>query len=94
MAAVVSVELQAREIDWTFAPGRSIRAFAYNGLVPGPTIQANVGDTVEVRLRNSLPQPTTIHWHGVRVPAEMDGTEARAVPFTSEDRREPHLMPV
>jgi len=76
MAAVVSVELQAREIDWTFAPGRSIRAFAYNGLVPGPTIQANVGDTVEVRLRNSLPQPTTIHWHGVRVPAEMDGTEA------------------
>ena len=35
-----------------------------------------MGDTIEVRLKNSLPQATTIHWHGVRVPAEMDGTEA------------------
>jgi FtsP/CotA-like multicopper oxidase with cupredoxin domain len=76
MADVVSVELEAQEVDWEFAPGRSIRGFAYNGQVPGPTIEANVGDTIEVRLRNSLPQATTIHWHGVRVPAEMDGTEA------------------
>ena len=54
----------------------SIPGFAYNGQVPGPTIEANVGDTIEVRLKNSLPQATTIHWHGIRVPAEMDGTEA------------------
>jgi FtsP/CotA-like multicopper oxidase with cupredoxin domain len=73
---VVSVELDAQEIDWEFAPGRSIPGFAYNGQVPGPTIEANVGDRIEVRLKNSLPQATTIHWHGVRVPAEMDGTEA------------------
>jgi FtsP/CotA-like multicopper oxidase with cupredoxin domain len=73
---VVSVELDAQEVDWEFAPGRSIPGFAYNGKVPGPTIEANVGDTIEVRLTNSLPQATTIHWHGVRVPAEMDGTEA------------------
>jgi FtsP/CotA-like multicopper oxidase with cupredoxin domain len=73
---VVSVELDAQEVDWEFAPDRSIPGFAYNGQVPGPTIEANVGDTIEVRLKNSLPQATTIHWHGVRVPAEMDGTEA------------------
>jgi FtsP/CotA-like multicopper oxidase with cupredoxin domain len=76
MTDVVSVELDAQEIDWEFAPGRSIPGFAYNSQVPGPTIEANVGDTIEVRLKNSLPQATTIHWHGVRVPAEMDGTEA------------------
>ena len=76
MTDVVSVELDAQEVDWEFAPGRSIPGFAYNGKVPGPTIEANVGDTIEVRLTNSLPQATTIHWHGVRVPAEMDGTEA------------------
>ncbi len=70
------VELVAREVEWEFAPGRTIRGFAYNGQVPGPMIEANVGDTVEVRLTNSLPQATTIHWHGIRVPAEMDGTEA------------------
>jgi FtsP/CotA-like multicopper oxidase with cupredoxin domain len=73
---VVPVELDAQEIAWEFAPGRSIPGFAFNGEVPGPTIEANVGDTIEVRLKNSLPQATTIHWHGVRVPAEMDGTEA------------------
>src|SRR4029453_10039489 len=69
-------ELEAREVEWPFARDRKIRAFAYNGKVPGPLIKAKVGDTVEVRLTNSLPQATTIHWHGVRVPAHMDGTEA------------------
>src|SRR4029450_10704476 len=73
---VVSVELDAREVEWRFARDRKIRAFAYNGEVPGPLIEAEVGDPVEVRLTNSLPQETTIHWHGVRVPAHMDGTEA------------------
>jgi FtsP/CotA-like multicopper oxidase with cupredoxin domain len=76
MADVVSAELDAQEIDWEFAPGRSIPGFAYNGQVPGPTIEAKVGDTIVGRLKNTLPQATTIHWHGVRVPAEMDGTEA------------------
>ena len=73
---VVSVELDAREVEWRFARDQAIRAFAYNGEVPGPLIEAEVGDTIEVRLTNSLPQATTIHWHGVRVPADMDGTEA------------------
>ena len=76
MTNVVSIDLDAREVDWKFAPGRSIRGFGFSGQVPGPLIEANVGDTIEARLTNNLPQATTIHWHGVRVPAEMDGTEA------------------
>src|SRR6266513_4580094 len=78
--AVVSVELEARELDWEFAPGRSIAGFGFNQQIPGPTIEAHVGDTIHALLRNSLPQATTIHWHGVRVPAEMDGTEAVQAP--------------
>jgi FtsP/CotA-like multicopper oxidase with cupredoxin domain len=74
------VDLVAEEAVWEFAPGRSIQGFAYNGRVPGPTIEANVGDTIEVRLTNNLPQATTIHWHGIRVPADMDGTEAVQAP--------------
>jgi len=73
---VVSVELDAQEVPWEFAPGRTIPGFAFNGEVPGPTIEANVGDTIEVRLKNSLPQATTVHWHGIRLPADMDGTGA------------------
>jgi FtsP/CotA-like multicopper oxidase with cupredoxin domain len=76
MAGTIELELDAREVDWEFAPGREIRGFGYNGEIPGPTIEAEVGDTLELRLRNSLPQATTIHWHGIRVPADMDGTEA------------------
>jgi FtsP/CotA-like multicopper oxidase with cupredoxin domain len=68
--------LEAREVDWEIAPGRAVRGFAYNGQVPGPTIEADVGDTLVVELKNELRQPTTIHWHGLRVPADMDGTES------------------
>jgi FtsP/CotA-like multicopper oxidase with cupredoxin domain len=72
---VIAVELEAREVDWSFAPGTAIRAWAFNGQVPGPVIEGRVGDVVEVRLTNRLPEPTAIHWHGMRLPAPMDGTE-------------------
>lgn len=72
---VVSIDLEAHEVDWEFRPGRATRAWGFNGQIPGPTIQARVGDVLEVRLTNRLPEPTAIHWHGLRVPAAMDGTE-------------------
>jgi FtsP/CotA-like multicopper oxidase with cupredoxin domain len=73
--SVVQVELEAREMDWEFSPGRLTRAWGFNGQIPGPTIQASVGDVLEVRFTNRLPEPTTIHWHGLQVPAAMDGTD-------------------
>jgi FtsP/CotA-like multicopper oxidase with cupredoxin domain len=72
---VVPVEIETREMDWSFTPGTRTRAWGYNGQLPGPTIEARVGDVLEIRLTNRLPQPTNIHWHGLRVPAAMDGTE-------------------
>jgi FtsP/CotA-like multicopper oxidase with cupredoxin domain len=78
--ALVPVELEAREFDWEFAPGQSIPGFGFNGVAPGPVIEANIGDTIEVRLTNSLPEPTIVHWHGIRLPAEMDGTGAAQQP--------------
>ncbi len=53
--------------------GRLLSGFAFSGSVPGPTIEAVVGQTVVAEIRNDLPVPTTVHWHGVHVPAEMDG---------------------
>jgi FtsP/CotA-like multicopper oxidase with cupredoxin domain len=72
---VVTIDLEAREMEWEFVPGRPTHAWGFNGQVPGPVLEANVGDVLEVRLRNSLPEPTMIHWHGLRLPAVMDGTE-------------------
>jgi FtsP/CotA-like multicopper oxidase with cupredoxin domain len=51
--------------------------YAYNGSNPGPTIRATRGDTVEVELINRLGAGTTIHWHGLKVPFEMDGVAWR-----------------
>lgn len=47
--------------------------YAYNEQNPGPTLHANVGDRVVVDFTNQLGEPSTIHWHGMHVPFEMDG---------------------
>jgi FtsP/CotA-like multicopper oxidase with cupredoxin domain/plastocyanin len=65
--------LTAEEIDWEIMPGTPVRAWAYNGQMPGPEIRAREGDRVRITLRNELPVGTTIHWHGVNLPPEMDG---------------------
>ncbi len=70
---VVEIDLIAAPARWTFADGRSIDGMAYNGSVPGPVIEAHVGDTLIVHFRNDLDEATTIHWHGIRLPNDMDG---------------------
>ena len=77
---IVEVTLTAREADIEVEPGRPVRAWTYDGGVPGPLIRGKVGDRLIVHFRNELMQPTTVHWHGVRVPIEMDG-----VPGVSQD---------
>jgi plastocyanin len=65
--------LTAEEIDWEIVPGTTVRAWAYNGQMPGPEIRVREGDRVRITLRNALPVGTTIHWHGINLPPEMDG---------------------
>ena len=69
---VVEVHLEAKPAAITLG-GEIVTMWTYDGVVPGPTIHAKKGDRVIVHLKNSLPEPTTIHWHGVRVPNAMDG---------------------
>jgi FtsP/CotA-like multicopper oxidase with cupredoxin domain len=88
----VRVDLEARPAQWEVAPGVSVPGYGFNGQVPGPTIQAEVGDTLVVRLANNLPEPTTIHWHGLRVPADMDGTEMVQHPVQPGDSFEYRLV--
>ena len=71
--AVREIALTAAPADVTFPDGRRLAVWAYDGQVPGPILRVPLGDTLRVRFTNRLPQPTTIHWHGVRVPNAMDG---------------------
>src|SRR5215212_1879909 len=65
--------LIAEEFDHEFAPGLKARCWGYNGSTPGPTIEAVEGDRVRIYVTNRLPEPTSVHWHGVLLPNGMDG---------------------
>ena len=73
-------ELTAAITDWEVAPGEIVQAWAYNGQVPGPRLDLQVGDQVEVQITNDLPIGTDIHWHGIDVPNDQDGV----APITQE----------
>lgn len=73
VGGVREIHLEAREVAWELAPGKRIKAMAYNGQTPGPEIRLKEGERVRIVFKNALPEPTTIHWHGVDVPNPMDG---------------------
>jgi hypothetical protein len=66
-------ELTASPIRWTILPGVTVDGYAYNGQIPGPRIHIKEGDRVRIVLHNRLPLETTIHWHGLILPNQMDG---------------------
>lgn len=65
--------LTTKPVRWPIAPGVEVTAWSYDGMVPGPLIRVTEGDRVRIVLKNELPEPTTIHWHGIEVPNGMDG---------------------
>jgi FtsP/CotA-like multicopper oxidase with cupredoxin domain len=65
--------LTAEQVKRELAPGMVIKAWGYNGSVPGPTIEAVEGDRVRLFVTNKLPERTSVHWHGILLPNGMDG---------------------
>jgi FtsP/CotA-like multicopper oxidase with cupredoxin domain len=78
--AVVEIDITAKMAEVEVAPGKRVQAWTYNGSIPGPFIRAKVGDRVIVHFVNELAAPTTIHWHGVRLPNDMDGVPGISQP--------------
>lgn len=76
----IEIELVARAASLQLVPAGATPMWGYDGHVPGPHVEARVGDRLIVHFRNELPEPTTIHWHGVRVPNEMDGAPGHTQP--------------
>ncbi|RPI42903.1 MAG: copper oxidase [Betaproteobacteria bacterium] len=65
--------LVAEPVVRQIAPGMDAHLWGYNGQSPGPTIEVVEGDKVRIFVTNKLPEHTTIHWHGQRLPNGMDG---------------------
>ncbi|MFS0728387.1 multicopper oxidase family protein [Paenibacillus sp. 1P07SE] len=65
--------LTAKISNQEIAPGNTFPVWTFNNSVPGPELRVQQGETVEINLINELPEPVTIHWHGIPVPNNMDG---------------------
>ena len=72
--------LIAEEVDHMFDSGLKTKCWGYNGRVNGTVIEAVEGERVRVYVTNRLPVPTSVHWHGVYLPAGMDGVSGLTQP--------------
>lgn len=86
---VVEIDLVAEVASKEYLDGKEAVVWGYRDAgrggakvtVPGPLISGKVGDLLVVRVTNELPEPTTVHWHGLRLPASMDGTNMSQLPI-------------
>ena len=77
---VKEFHLDCEPVTRELLPGNWMNFFGFNGTMPGPTIEAHQGDRVRLIVRNRLPEPTSIHWHGLELPIDNDG-----VPGVTQD---------
>ncbi|MDH5596489.1 MAG: multicopper oxidase family protein [Candidatus Peregrinibacteria bacterium] len=82
--SVREFDLTASESEILLPSGVSEKLFTYNGQSPGPVLRVKLGETLKINFKNQLPQDTTVHFHGVRVPNAMDG-----VPGVNQEPVEP-----
>ncbi|NUS42681.1 MAG: multicopper oxidase domain-containing protein [Mycobacteriaceae bacterium] len=75
---VFDLRMQAGSTE--FRPGAATSTWGFNGGYLGPTLRARRGERVEVNVRNGLDEPSTVHWHGMHLPAAMDGGPHQPVP--------------
>lgn len=79
-AGLFRASLIAAPMKLPLLPDTPTEFWAYNGSLPGPLIEVEEGDTVEILFENHLPQASTVHWHGLPVPPDQDGNPQDAVP--------------
>jgi FtsP/CotA-like multicopper oxidase with cupredoxin domain len=65
--------LDVSVIRWSILPYKRVTAYAFNRQIPGPRIRVTEGDRIRIIVTNHLPEPTSVHWHGLIVPNAMDG---------------------
>jgi len=74
------LSLAIAPIELELAPGKKVRTIAYNGQVPGPLLRVREGQRVTVDVTNATSDPETVHWHGLRVGADVDGAVEEGTP--------------
>ncbi|HUQ16208.1 MAG TPA: multicopper oxidase domain-containing protein, partial [Candidatus Saccharimonadales bacterium] len=73
VAGTKEFALSVERVRWTILPNITVGAYSYNGSVPGPELRVTEGDRIRVVVTNRLPEPTSIHWHGLEIDNGQDG---------------------
>ena len=79
--------LRIAPVTVELSPERIISTVGYNGVSPGPTLRMREGKPITVDVINNTDVPELVHWHGLLVPAEVDGVEEEATPFVPPQGR-------
>ncbi|MDX2156182.1 MAG: multicopper oxidase family protein [Hyphomicrobiaceae bacterium] len=78
--------IEPRTTSYDFVGGRpTVNVFSFSEAGPAPLLKVRQGDEIRVRLLNRLKEPTTLHWHGIRLPNAMDGVPFLTQPFVYEN---------
>ncbi|HWP85120.1 MAG TPA: multicopper oxidase family protein, partial [Terriglobia bacterium] len=75
-----AITLRIQEVAWELAPRRTVRTTAYNGQVPGPFLRLPEGKPVTVEVQNDTGREELVHWHGLRIPSDVDGAYEEGTP--------------
>jgi FtsP/CotA-like multicopper oxidase with cupredoxin domain len=74
------ITLRIGEVTIELGPKRSVRTLAYNGQVPGPLLRVNEGQTIAVEVSNDSNEHEIVHWHGLHIPPDVDGSHEEGTP--------------
>jgi hypothetical protein len=66
-------DLEVGVVRWNILPDVQVEGYAFNHQIPGPRLHLTEGDRIRINVTNRLPEPTTVHWHGLILPNGMDG---------------------
>jgi FtsP/CotA-like multicopper oxidase with cupredoxin domain len=77
----VDVTLRISPVEVEVAPGKIIKTTGYNGSAPGPVLRMREGQPVTVEIFNETKIPELVHWHGLSIPSEVDGSEEEGTPM-------------
>jgi FtsP/CotA-like multicopper oxidase with cupredoxin domain len=87
-ADVVEVDIEARPAAVALTGGPAMQLWTYGGRLPGALVRARRGDSLVVHFKNALPEPTTLHWHGLRATADVAGSAAAQTPVPPGGQRD------
>src|SRR5262245_29235263 len=79
-AEPADVSLRIADVTWELAPRRFVKTVAYNGQVPGPVLRARAGRPLSVEVSNETRSEEVVHWHGMHIPPEVDGSVEQGTP--------------